>query len=291
VLDYLRATLTNVPPAAASLLLTLLAGGLLWFLHNRLTRFDDHRVLFHDGNVAYLVQRAALMLGFGIAALPPTTRTATDLPWSSLLGQAYELVWVVVAFVAVRYVVDLVLLRRVANDEELIRGNVALGVVEAGFYVGFGFILNGSLTGASPTVALGLASTVVFGCLGLALVVAVFWLHEAVTPWSIRDEVQAGGLTAAFEAAGVLIAVGIVVHEGVAGDFTGWVVGFEAFTVTAVVAVVTLYLFRWLANRLLLRGLTLATIQSEHRVVASAFGAVVMVVVAVLVAAVVRTQL
>ncbi len=291
MLDYLQGTISNLPPAAASLLLTLVAGGLLWFVHNRLTAFDDHQVLFRDGNAAYLVQRAALMLGFAIAALPPTSRRPDELPWSSLVGQAYELVWVVVAFVAVRYVVDLVLLWKVANDAELVGGNVALGVVEAGFYVGFGFILNGSLTGAAPSLAQGLASTVVFGSLGLALVVAVFWLHEALTPWSIRDEVQAGRLTAAFEAAGVLVAVGVVVREGVAGEFTGWAVGLEAFTVTAVVAVATLYLFRWLANRLLLRGLSIATIQAEHRVVASAFGAVVMVVVAVLVAAVVRTQL
>jgi len=289
--DYLQGTLLNLPPAAASLLLTLLAGGLLWFIHNRLTRFDDHQVLFGDGNVAYLSQRAALVLGFGIAALPTITRTADDPPWSSLTGQAYELVWVVVAFVAVRYVVDFVLLRRTANDAELLRGNVALGVVEAGFYLAFGFILDGSLTGAAPTMALGLASTVVFGFLGLVLVVAVFWLHELVTPWSIRDQIRTGGLTAAFEAAGVLLSVGIVVRDGVAGDFTGWGDGLIAFSVTAVVSVATLYLFRWLANRLLLRGSTLGAIQREQRVVAAAFGAVVMVVVAVLVAAVVRTQL
>ena len=291
MLDYLQGVLANSPPAAASLLLTLVAGGLLWVVQNWLTRFDDHAVLFRDGNVAYLLQRAALLLGFGVAALPTATRSPDDLPWSRLIGEAYELVWVVVAFLAVRYVVGFVLVQRVADDEELLRGNVALGVVEAGFYLGFGFIINGSLTGASPTVALGLASTVVFGALGLVLVVAVFWLHEAVTPWSIREQVRAGGLTAAFEAAGVLVAVGVVVREGVAGDFTGWVIGFEAFTVTAVVAVATLYLFRWLANRLLLRGLTIGAIQREHRVVASAFSAVVMVVVAVLVAAAVRTQL
>ena len=291
MLDYLLGTLSNLPPAAASLLLTLAAGGLLWFVHNRLTRFDDVQVLFRDGNVAYLVQRTALFLGFGIAALPTATRGPDDLPWFSLLGQTYELLWVVVAFVAVRYVVDVVLLRRVVNDDELLRGNVALGVVEAGFYLGFGFILNGSLTGASATAAEGLASTVVFGVLGLLLVVGVFWLHEAVTPWSIRDELRSGGLTAAFEAAGVLLGVGIVVREGVAGDFTGWALGLQAFAVTAVVAVVTLYLFRWLANRLLLRGFSIGAIQRDHRAGAAAFGAVVMVVVAVLVAAVVRTQL
>jgi uncharacterized membrane protein YjfL (UPF0719 family) len=191
----------------------------------------------------------------------------------------------------VRYLVDFVVLLRVKNTDELVRGNLALGVVEAGFYIGFGFILNGSLTGASATLGEGIASTVVFGSLGLAVMVAVFWLHEAVTPWSIRDGLRAGGLTAAFEAAAVLLSVGIVVREGVAGDFTGWGVGFEAFLVTAVVAVLTLYLFRWLANRLLLRGTTLGAIQRDDRVVASAFSAVVMVVVAVLVAAVVRTQL
>ena len=70
MLDYLQGVLANSPPAAASLLLTLVAGGLLWVVQNRLTRFDDHQVLFRDGNVAYLLQRAALLLGFAVAALP-----------------------------------------------------------------------------------------------------------------------------------------------------------------------------------------------------------------------------
>lgn len=291
MLGYLQETVQNWPPAAASLLLALVAGALLWITHNRLTRFDDRQVLFTDGNVAYLVQRAALVLAFGIAALPTITRTAEDHRWYGLVGQAMELVWVFVALLLVRYLVDFVVLLRVDNTEELLKGNVALGVVEAGFYVGFGFVLNGSLTGASATVAQGLASTVVFGLLGLAVVIGTYWLHELVTPWHLRNDIRGGKLTAAYEAAGVLTAVGIVVREGVAGDFTGWGAGLVAFSATAIVAVATLYVFRWLANRLILRGLPIREIQDRDLAGASAFSAVIMVMVAVSVAAVVRTQL
>jgi uncharacterized membrane protein YjfL (UPF0719 family) len=291
MLDYLHETARNWPPAGASLLLALAVGGLLWFTHNALTRFDDRQILFHEGNVAYSVQRIALVLAFGVAALPTITRSVEDHRWYSLVGQAMELAWVFVALLLVRYLVDVVVLARVDNTAELLKGNVALGLVEAGFYVGFGFILNGSLTGASQTVAQGLASTVVFGMAGLVVVVAVFWLHEAVTPWHIRNRIRDGQLAAAFEAAGVLASTGIVVREGVAGDFTGWADGFVAFFWTVVFAVATLYLFRWLANRLLLRGFTLREIQERDLATASAFSAAVMVVVAISVAAVVRTQL
>ena len=247
-------------------------------------------VLFEQGSVAYLVQRTALVLAFGIASLPTITRGEDEYPWNVLPLQAAQLAWVFVALLGVRYLVDAILLRE-RNTEELLDGNVALGVLEAGFYVGFGFVLNGSLTGSAPTFGLSMASTVVFGLLGLAVVVGVFWLHELVTPWSVRELVRDRSLTAGFEAGGVLAAVGIVVREGVAGDFTGWTDGLVAFAATSLFAVAMLYLFRWLTNRLILRSATLNQIQDRQLVGASAFSAVLLVVVAISVATVVRTQL
>ena len=290
MLDYLHALALSWPAAAVSLLLTLLVGGLLWLVHNALTRVDDRRVLFEEGNVGYLVQRSALVLAYGIAVLPTITRGEGDHPWASLPVQAAHLAWVFVALLGVRYLVDAVLLRE-RNAEEILAGNVALAVLEAGFYLGFGFVLNGSLTGGAPTLALSLVSTVVFGLLGLAVLVGVFWLHEAVTPWSVRGLVRERSLTAAFEAGGVLTAVGVVVREGVAGDFTGWTDGLVAFAATTLFAVVMLYVFRWVTNRLFLRSWTLRRIQQEQRVTASAFSAVLLVVVAICVATVVRSQL
>lgn len=290
MLDYLYAMAMSWPAAAVSLLLTLAVGGLLWLTHNALTRFDDRVVLFEQGSVAYLVQRSALVLAFGIASLPTITRGEADHPWNTLPLQAAQLAWVFVAILGVRYLVDAVLLRE-RNTDVLLAGNTALGVLEAGFYVGFGFVLNGSLTGSAATFGLSLASTVVFGLLGFAVVVGVFWLHEAVTPWSVRQLVRDRSLTAAFEAGGLLAGVGIVVREGVAGDFTGWGDGLVAFAATTLFAVAMLYLFRWVTNRLILRSWTLRQIQEQQLVSASAFSAVLLVVVAISVAAVVRTQL
>lgn len=290
MLDYLYAMAVSWPPAAVSLLLALVVGWALWATHNALTRFDDRKVLFEQGSVAYLVQRAALVLAFGIASLPTITRGEVDHPWNTLPLQAAQLAWVFVALLGLRYLVDAVLLRE-RNTDELLDGNVALGILEAGFYIGFGFILNGSLTGSSPTFALSLASTVVFGLLGMAVVVGVFWLHEAVTPWSVRGLVRERSLTAAFEAGGILAAVGIVVREGVAGDFTDWTGGLVAFAATTLFAVAMLYLFRWVTNRLILRSWTLRQIQEERLTTASAFSSVLLIVVAISVAAVVRTQL
>ncbi len=290
MLDYLYAMAMSWPAAAVSLLLTLAVGAALWITHNALTRFDDRVVLFEQGGVAYLVQRVALVLAFGIASLPSITRGEADHPWSTLPLQAAQLAWVFVALLGARYLVDAVLLHE-RNTEELLAGNTALGVLEAGFYLGFGFVLNGSLTGSAASFGLSLASTVVFGLLGLAVVVGVFWLHEAVTPWSVRRLVRDRSLTAAFEAGGLLAAVGIVVREGVAGDFTGWGDGLVAFAATTLFSVAMLYLFRWVTNRLILRSWTLRQIQEQQRTAASAFSAVLLVVVAVSVAAVVRTQL
>jgi uncharacterized membrane protein YjfL (UPF0719 family) len=300
VLDYLTGTATNWPPAAVSLLLVLIFGSVLWMIHNAITPFDDRKIMFGiepstlvtpAGRVGYLIERCAFLIAFAIAAQPTVTRAEDEHPWWGLVGQAMELTWIVVAMLVMHFLVDFVVLSKVKNTEAVLAGNQAVAVVDAGFFLGFGFILNGSLNGASPTLALGIASTVVFASLGFIAQIGGWWLHEAVTPWHIRNRIAEGGLTAAFEAAGVLVALGIVIRQGVAGDFTSWTDGLVAFFWTVVFAVATLYLFRWVTNRVILRSFTLAGIQEQHRVAASAFSAVLMIVVAVEVAAVVGSQL
>jgi uncharacterized membrane protein YjfL (UPF0719 family) len=170
-------------------------------------------------------------------------------------------------------------------------GNTAVGVVEAGFYLGLGLILNGSLIGSSPDWQTGLASTVVFAVLGLLVVIGVYFLHDLVTRGVVRRGIAAGSLPAAFEIAGILVAVSLVVRVGVAGDFTGWGAGLAAFAATAVIAVVTLYLFRFLIDLVILRGVTVASIQREGQVVAAGLMSGLFVVIALPVATVVAAQL
>jgi uncharacterized membrane protein YjfL (UPF0719 family) len=290
VLDYIRETLENVPAALARLALLSVMLFLFWHIQNRLTKFDDGEELYVKNNWAYFWHRASLVIAFIIAAWPAFTRS-TEEPWYSLIGQTMEYLWVFAALLAVRIIVDKVVLPRQNNLQELLNGNLALGIVEAGFYIGVGFVLNGSLSGNSPSVWLGFASTVVFGLLGLAAMIGVFALHEAVTPWNLRENIRDGKMTAALEVAGLLAASGIGIRAAVAGDFNGWKEGFIAFFGTLIFVVAMLYLFRWVIDRAILTNCTVKTVQANNQVVASALLSVLFIGAGFMVAGIVSTQL
>jgi uncharacterized membrane protein YjfL (UPF0719 family) len=205
----------------------------------------------------------------------------------------------------VRPIVDWVVLRRVRNKDELLKGNKAVGVVEAGFYIGFGFNLNGSLDGHASSVPLSIASTVVFGLCGLALVTAVFvFIHKRITRFQLRkvvrdgdkrynlqDEIAQGNLAAAYEVAGMLIGTSMVVREGVAGDFSGWRSGFAGFFATTLVAIIGLYLARWLIDRLVLTNCTVKDILEQNEVNAGAVMMTLVIVTALFLSTAIRLQL
>ncbi len=169
---------------------------------------------------------------------------------SSFLWMMVEGIWVFLAIIISRYAVDWMVLPGINNTELIRQNNGAIAAVEAGSYLGLGFILAGSLTGGAESFGLSLASTVVFYLLGLVFVFGVFWLHELVTPYHLRDRLKEGSLTAGIEIGSLILAMSIVVRVGVAGDFTGWLEGFKAFLLTSIISVVLVYPFRWILNRM-----------------------------------------
>ncbi|HMI09024.1 MAG TPA: DUF350 domain-containing protein [Candidatus Saccharimonadales bacterium] len=213
--------------------------------------------------------------------------------------------WVFAALLLVRPVVDWVVLRKVRNIDELLKGNKAVGAVEAGFYICAGFALNGSLDGQASSVLKSMESTVVFGVLGLLLVVGVFvFIHERITRFQLRkvlrdggkrynlqDEIAQGNLAAAYEVAGMLIGTSMVVREGVAGDFSGWRSGFAGFFATTLVAVIGLYLARWLIDRLVLTNCTVKEILEQNQINAGAVMMALVIVMALFLSTAIRLQL
>jgi uncharacterized membrane protein YjfL (UPF0719 family) len=272
-------------------LVVLFYVGLLWFAMNRITAFDDDVEIFEKKNYAYLLQRVSIVAAQVIAMLAvlpdfDTTRPLESAGW--LLAQG---LWVFVAVILARFVVDLVLLRKVNNTELIRGGNLAMAVVESGFYLGLGFLIKGSLTGAASSYWLLIASTVVFSLLGVAFVVGVFWLHELLTKYDMRGRLREGNLATALEAAGIILGCSIVVSVGVAGDFVDWWVSLRAFLATAVIGVVMLYVMRWLIDLVIIRGYTVRTIQETNNAAAAALLAALMVLAAMPVATVVANVL
>lgn len=274
----------------------------LWLIINRITRLedrdaagkrrdmDDHVLLFQQQNRAYLIQRLSIVVAQIIAmtgALAATPgQAAADVIWLAVEG-----IWILLFLLAARVLVDKVVLSRVDNLKAMYDGNTAIGIVEAGFYIGFGLILNGSLSGSAPTIGQGFLASLVFSVLGVALVIGVYWLHEYVTPYHVRSALEEGRVATALELAGVLVAVSLVVRQGVTGDFTGWGDGVTGFLSVAILAVALLYLMRFLLNKILPGTCKLADIHEDNLVGAAGFMAGLFVAEALAVSVLVSTAL
>jgi uncharacterized membrane protein YjfL (UPF0719 family) len=295
---YVRA----VGKPAAQLFVIIACVLALWLIINRITRLDerdgegrrldmdDHILLFQEQNRAYLIQRLSIVVAQIIAmtgAIAATPMHAVaDVIWLAVEG-----VWILSFLLAARVLVDKVVLSKVDNLKAMRQGNTAIGIVEAGFYIGFGLILNGSMNGSAPTIGQGFLASLVFSLLGVALVIGVYWLHEYVTPYHVRTALEEGRAATALELAGVLIAVSLVVREGVAGDFTGWRVGLTGFFSVAFLAVALLYLMRFLLNRILPGTCKLAEIHTKNLVGAAGFMAGLFVAEAFAVSGLISTAL
>lgn len=279
--ENITAYFDNYLYAAVPVLIVAMFVGALWHLLNRITPFDDHKELFDKNNFAYAVQRIALLAAQVIGMLHVLEYSIEKDGLNAVFWMVAEGAWVFVVLLAVRPVVDRIVLRRINNLQRLLDRDISTGIVEAGFYIGLGVLLNGSLDGSAPTVATGLASTVVFGLLGLAVVIAVFYLHEVFTPYNLQQHLEERKVTAAIEVAALLIAVSIVVRTGVAGVFTTWQAGFAGFFATVVFTVPTLYLFRWLIDRFVLTNCTVRSIQANNQVVAALVLGALLITVAV----------
>jgi uncharacterized membrane protein YjfL (UPF0719 family) len=274
----------------------------LWLIINRTTRLeerdadghlldlDDHVLLFQQQNRAFLIQRLSIVVAQIIAmtgAIAATPMHAVaDVVWLAIEG-----IWILLFLLAARILVDKVVLSKVDNLKAMREGNTAIGIVEAGFYLAFGLILNGSLSGSAPTIGQGVLASLVFCLLGVALVIGVYWLHEYITPYHVRNALEEGRVATALELAGVLIAVSLVVRQGVAGDFTGWGVGFTGFFSVAVLAVALLYLMRFLLNKILPGTCKLSDIHENNLVGAAGFMAGLFVAEALAVSVLISTAL
>ena len=236
ILIFLNDVIRTLPGVAVVIFYVVV----LWWVFELMTPFNDREELFRKNNLAYLLQRLGLVAGQVIAMLAVIPDFDVNHPWESAGWLLLEGLWVAIALVTARWFIDWVILRKTKNQELLLKGNLGVGIAEAGAYVGIGLLLGGSLTGTAETAWLSLATTVIFYLLGLLFVVAVFWLYELATPYHLRHNLEEGSVSAGIELAGVFVAACVAVQVGVAGDFESWGSDLGWFFVTALIAVLLL---------------------------------------------------
>ncbi len=219
-------------------------------LWDKLTPFDDNDQLYAKGNTAYAIQRGGAILGQGLAMVGAVSTYDSSNMLAACAWLVAEFAYIIAALLVARWVLNMFVLPGVNNTSLVLKGDVSVGLMEAAFYVAVGLLLAGSLTGTAATVGLTVGSSVVFFILGLVLLVAYWWAYEAATPGdSIRTRLIEGKAGAGVEAAGVLIAAGIIVRNGVAGDFSNWLSDIGAFTATSGIGLVLMIAAQLVLNQ------------------------------------------
>ncbi|ACL02496.1 protein of unknown function DUF350 [Desulfatibacillum aliphaticivorans] len=243
---------------------------------------DDDYEIEEKSNPAVGLQRAGLYLGIALGMSGALTGGSMGFV-KDVITLAWEGALIVVLLFVAREVCDRVILRGIDNDAEAADGNAAVGFAELGVYVASGLVLAGAFAGEGG----GLLSALVFFVLGQMVLFILYFVYEKATPFNIREEIKNGNAAAGLNAAGMMVALGVILRSSIAGPAMGWTQDLSAFAVSAGAGLVMLFIFRWVIDWLLLPNTDYETeIKRDQNIAAIALTEGVLLSVAIIIAAV-----
>ena len=218
----------------------------------RTKKIDDDYEIVENSNPAVGWRRAGLYLGMTIALIGAFSGSTQGFG-ADIINLLKDGAIVIVFFFIARFITDKVALR-INNDDEALKGNASVGIVEFGNYIATGFILNGCFSGEGG----GFGSILLFFLLGQAALIIIFLLYEWATPFNVTAEIKDKNVAAGLALAGMMIPLGIILRASIAGPFTGWTQDLLSFGISAVAGTILLFVFRGIVDRIFLPGTTLA---------------------------------
>ena len=232
-------------------IISVLIIGLAKFMADRRTTEFDDDAHIDDGNLAVGLRRAGLYLGIAIALSATMGGDSKDF-LSDVITLSADGILILICLFSCRYINDKIMLGHINNDQECMKGNAAVGIVEACMYIATGFVINGSLSGLSNTLMESVLSTIVFFILGQFALLVFGYLYEVITPFNVRDEIKNGNLAAGLGLGGILVALGIILRSSIEGPFTGWSNDIINFGMYASYGIIMLLVFRVVIDKMLL---------------------------------------
>lgn len=167
-----------------------------------------------------------------------------------------------------RFVNDKIILRKFCNIEQLTEEhNVAVGAVQCGTYLATGLVAAGAITGTGGNVFTAIA----FFALGQVSLLMFSLLYDLFTPYSIHKELEGKNIAAGVALGGSLIALGIIVLNGVSSNFTSWSESLIHFATVNIMAFIFLPIARFLMDKLVIPGDDLSREIIEDRNIGAGF--------------------
>ncbi|MEC8678330.1 MAG: DUF350 domain-containing protein [Candidatus Margulisiibacteriota bacterium] len=161
-----------------------------------------------------------------------------------------------------RYINEKVLLRKFCNIEHLTKKqNVAVGAVQFGTYIATSLIAAGSISGIGG----GIVSATVFFSFGQLSLLLFSFIYEKTNGYAIYKELEKQNTAAGVAFSGALIAIGIIILNGVSGDFQSWKNDLINLAIINIIAFIYLPIIRMIVNKLAVSKTTLSLEIVEDR--------------------------
>lgn len=252
----------------------------------RTTEFDDDYEIQEKSNKAVSFRRMGLYIAYAIAFAGTLSGQSAGF-LNDILALFIDGILITACLFACRAINDRVMLANIKNDEEVLKGNIAVGLAECGMYIATGFVLNGSFTGSSENIFLGMVNALVFFVVGQAALLLCGLCYEAITPFNVKNEIEKGNAAAGTALAGMLIALGVILRASIAGPTQGWAADFLSFGLYTVYGIVLLLVFRKAIDIFLLPNTSLAVeVERDQNVAALSLTQAGIIAVAIVISAV-----
>ncbi len=165
----------------------------------------------------------------------------------------------IVALNVGRGVVDKLVLYKFSTVKEIITDrNIGTGAVECGCFIATALIVAGAIHGESGNHASGVLTAVVFFVLGQLVLVLFTRCYQWATKYDVHEEIEKDNVAAGVALGASMIALGIVILRGTAGDFVGWGTNLTSFAIACLLGFVLLTTLRKVTDWMLLPGTTIA---------------------------------
>lgn len=216
-------------------------------------------VAFSFTTVGYYI---GLLLAIGGAISGPTIGFVDDIIALGIFGLLAVLLLNLSAVINDRFVFGKFSMKKEIVDDQ----NIGAGVIEAANFIASGLIILGAVSGEGvnffPHLPLGwhlsgVITAVVFWMTGQLILMLFARLYNIMTPYDIHEHIEKDNVAVGVGYAGVLIAIGNLIRNGVGGDFHSWSDHFTWLSIEVVIGLLLLPIARWATDKILLPGASL----------------------------------
>lgn len=247
--QLLRSAQATAESVGRSALYVVAALVIVWIakvIFDLISRCDDDAQIVQSKNLAMGIRRAGLYLGLTIGMIGVVAGPTSESFWGDFQAFALDGGVLVAMMIVASLVANRLLLPQVNDDEEVEKGNLAVGWVELGTFVAVGMVAFASFVGEGG----GLVTAAVFFGLGLLGLIAVFQVFrlKGIAKFDVVEEICAGNTSAGMYVGSRLIALGIILAASLLGPFTTWEEGITGFVLFFVFGAILLSIVSWLVD-------------------------------------------